>query len=175
MTGREPPTPERFREVMGGFATGVAVVTTADGESLQGMTVNSLTAVSLDPMLLLVCLTRGSRSAQSVASAGAFVVNLLGHDQRDVSNMFARPGEDHFRGLDITLTDEGLPVLPGGLGHLVCRVFRVDDGGDHVIVLGEVLHAERGDGEPLVFYRSRYGRYTPVSRSVRDIGIDWFG
>lgn len=168
-------TPALFRQVMGGFATGVAVVTTNDGGELHGMTVNSLTAVSLDPVLLLVCLTRGSRSAQAVTSSGRFVVNLLAEDQRELSNGFARRGEDHFAGIEITRTDDGLPVLPGGIGHLVCHIERVDEGGDHLIVLSQVVEAETRPADPLLFYRGRYGHYTPTSRSIRDIGIDWFG
>lgn len=168
-------TPALFRQVMGGFTTGVAVVTTNDGGELHGMTVNSLTAVSLDPVLILVCLTRDSRSAQAVTACGRFVVNLLAEDQRELSNDFARRGEDHFAGIDVTWTGDGLPVLPGGIGHLVCHVERIDDGGDHLIVLGRVVEAEARSGDPLLFYRGRYGHYTPISRSVRDIGVDWFG
>ena len=170
-----PMDAELFREVMGGFATGVAVVTTTDGGRYHGMTVNSLTAVSLDPILLLVCLARGSRSAAAVASCRAFLVNLLAQDQREVSNTFARRTEDHFADVEVEVTPEGLPLLPGSLGHLVCEVRRVDDGGDHLIVLGEAVRGAVAPGEPLIFYRGRYGRYLPLVRSVRDVGVDWFG
>lgn len=174
-----PPEPApmdaaAFREVMGGFATGVAVVTTAAGGELHGMTVNSLTAVSLDPLLALVCLTKDSRTAVAIADSGRFAINLLARDQRDLSNTFARRGEDHFAAVDVDWVD-GTPTIGGGLGHLLCRVFRIDDGGDHDIVLGAVTQGVTRPGEPLVFYRGRYGRYLPLARTHRDVGIDWFG
>ncbi|MGH3383153.1 MAG: flavin reductase family protein [Nocardioidaceae bacterium] len=170
-----PMNTDTFRAVMGGFATGVAIVTTCERDQFHGMTLNSLTAVSLRPIRILVCLTRGSRTAEAVVSRGWFVVNLLTDQQRDLSNAFARQAADHFADVDVDVTPEGLPVLPGGLGHLVCAVDRVDDGGDHLIVLAEVNRAESRDGEPLVFHRGRYGRYHPFAPSVRDVGFDWFG
>lgn len=164
----------KFRQIMGGFTTGVAVVTTyADGEP-HGMTVNSLTAVSLEPLLLLVCLTKNSRTIQAIQKSGRFAVNLLALEQREVSNSFARAGEDHFGGIDVAWTG-GVPLIDGSIGHLVCRVSRIDDGGDHDIVLGDVESGETRAGEPLVFYRGRYGQYLPLARTQRDIGIDWFG
>lgn len=163
-----------FRQIMGGFATGVAVVTTvADGE-LHGMTVNSLTAVSLDPLLLLVCLTKDSRTSAAVAASGRFAINLLGRDQRDLSNRFARQGEDHFVDLEVEWVED-VPTIGGGLGYVICGVARIDDGGDHHIVIGAVTTGETQPGEPLVFYRGRYGRYVPLARTQRDVGIDWFG
>lgn len=163
-----------FREIMGGFATGVAVVTAAVDQELHGMTVNSLTAVSLDPLLVLVCLTKDSRTAAAVTESGRFAINLLARDQRELSNMFARRGADHFSDVDVEWV-EGTPTIGGGLGHLLCRVSRIDDGGDHDIVLGAVTRGVTRPGEPLVFYRGRYGRYLPLARTQRDVGIDWFG
>lgn len=172
--GGQPLDAAAFRDIMGGFTTGVAVVTVAADDGLHGMTVNSLTAVSLDPLLLLVCLTRDSRTSAAVAQAGRFAVNLLGIEQRELSNTFARRGVDHFAGLDVTWTDQ-TPTISGGLGHLICSVSRIDDGGDHHIVVAEVTAGEKRPAEPLVFYRGRYGRYVPLARTQRDIGIDWFG
>lgn len=174
MTLDRPMDAALFREVMGGFTTGVAVVTTAVDGELHGMTVNSLTAVSLDPLLVLVCLTRESRTATAIAKSGRFAINLLGREQRDISNTFARRGEDHFADVDVKWID-GTPTMDGGLGYLVCHVSRIDDGGDHDIVIGAVKAGEARPGEPLVFYRGRYGRYLPSARTQRDIGIDWFG
>lgn len=154
--------PQHYRTVIGGFATGVAIVTTRTVDGPRGMTVNSLTSVSLEPPLLLVCLTRDSRTARAVVNTGAFVVNLLDHTQRHIASAFARPGQDHFRDVNVKTYSHGLPVLDGGLGHLSCRVERIDDGGDHVIVLGRVVDCVVHAGEPLVFYRGRYGRHIGV-------------
>lgn len=179
MSGELSQPPEldtrTFRDVMGGFATGVAVVTTVTEDGYEGMTVNSLTALSLDPMLVLVCLTRDSRTLEAVEGRGSFVLNLLSRQQRDISNQFARPGEDHFDGVEIDVSEDGLPVLAGGLGYLICDVERTDDGGDHVIVIGRVRQGRGRPGDPLVFHRGRYGRYVPAARSTRDIAVDWFG
>jgi flavin reductase (DIM6/NTAB) family NADH-FMN oxidoreductase RutF len=148
-----------YRRVIGGFGTGVAVVTTRTADGPSGMTVNSLTSVSLDPPLLLVCLARGTRTAKAVEQAGAFVVNLLDHTQKAVANTFAAAGEDHFRDVELNPDADGLPVLCGGLGHLRCEVERIDEGGDHVIVLARVAEAVMGSGDPLLFYRGRYARH----------------
>jgi flavin reductase (DIM6/NTAB) family NADH-FMN oxidoreductase RutF len=95
-------TREEFRRVMGSFVTGVAVVTTTvDGEP-HGMTVNSLTSVSLEPLLLLVCLTIGTRTANAVDRSGSFAINLLSQHQHDIADIFARPGGDHFGGCRYT-------------------------------------------------------------------------
>lgn len=87
---------------MGRFATGVAVVTTTADGAPHGMTVNSLTSVSLEPPLLLVCLTTGARSTEAIIHAGRFAVNILPARQEPLALRFARRGEDHFAGLDLT-------------------------------------------------------------------------
>ena len=148
-----------FRQMMGGFATGVAVVTARDADQeLHGMTVNSLTSVSLDPVLLLVCFTRDSRTAEAVEESGVFAVNLLSHGQMALSNAFSRPGEDRFRDVDYELDDDGVPLLGGGLGYARCSVDAVHDGGDHIIVVAAVRSCQVRQGEPLIFYRGRYVR-----------------
>ncbi|MEX1141080.1 MAG: flavin reductase family protein [Thermoleophilaceae bacterium] len=145
-----------LRRTMAGFATGVAVVTTEDGGELHGMTVNSLTSVSLEPPLVLVCFTDDARTAAAAARRGAFALHLLSRRQQALSDRFAGRGEDHFEGVDVALDEIGLPVLPGGLGRLTCRVETTYQGGDHVIVVGRVVACEPRDGTPLLFYRGRY-------------------
>jgi len=163
--------PARFREVMGSFATGVAIVTTTAGDGPHGMTVNSLTSVSLRPPLLLVCLTRGSRTAAAVMERGEFVVNILGTHQEPLSDAFARRQEDHFEDLEVQTTREGLPVLHAAVGHLVCRVSESHDGGDHHIVVGEVARVASVEGTPLIFHR---GKYDSLTGRGRDAAFDWY-
>jgi flavin reductase (DIM6/NTAB) family NADH-FMN oxidoreductase RutF len=152
--------PTELRRTMGRFATGVAVITTSlDGEP-HGMTVNSLTSVSLDPPLLLVCFTRGARTAECVEASGRFAVNILGARQEQVSNAFARRGADHFAGVDLPTATGGVPLIPGALAHAVCSVERVLDGGDHVVVLGAVEEVSHRDGAPLLFFGGTYGDFT---------------
>lgn len=165
-----PPAAEvrRYRDVIGGFATGVAVVTACDSSGRpQGMTVNSLTSVSLQPMWLLVCMMRGSRTARAIASQGAFAVNLLREGQDELSNLFASRGDDHFEAANCRIED-GLPVLAGTLGHVRCRLGRIDDGGDHEIMIGEVVATELRRGSPLVYFRGRYDTITGAGREVAD-------
>jgi flavin reductase (DIM6/NTAB) family NADH-FMN oxidoreductase RutF len=155
------PTEVEFRKAMGCFATGVTVVTTAfDGEP-HGMTLNSLTSVSLNPRLLLVCLAKGSRTTRAVLGRGAFVVNLLTEDQRELCQRFAKPGADRFRGLPCPLNDLRLPELPGTLGTICCTVENVQAAGDHYVTIGRVRRCALRDGAPLLFYGGRYGRCAP--------------
>jgi flavin reductase (DIM6/NTAB) family NADH-FMN oxidoreductase RutF len=148
-----------LRRTMGRFATGVAVITTALDGVPHGMTVNSLTSVSLDPPMLLVCFNRGARTAECVEQSGRFAVNILGARQEHVSNAFARRGEDHFADLEPPEHPSGVPLIPGALAHAVCRVDRVLDGGDHVIVLGVVEDVSHRDGAPLLFFGGTYGDF----------------
>jgi flavin reductase (DIM6/NTAB) family NADH-FMN oxidoreductase RutF len=156
----EAPAPDHrvFRDVMGVFATGVAVITTELDGSPQGMTVNSLTSLSASPPQLLVCLTGGTRTAEAVTTRGAFVVNLLTRNQRHLSDRFARPGEEHFEQLPTILTADGLPALPGCGGYIECEVAAVHPGGDHLIVVGQVRACRAAPASPLLFYRGRYHR-----------------
>ena len=153
---RQLVDPATMRQTMGRFATGVAVITTfADGEP-HGMTVNSLTSVSLEPPLLLVCFNEDARSAEAVTAAGRFVVNVLSQRQQAVALRFARPGENHFAGLEPAYGEHAVPVVPNALAHLECDVERVIAAGDHVIVLGAVLEVCAREGDPLGFYRGRF-------------------
>ncbi len=161
----------RLRDVMGRFATGVAIVTTRAADESHGMTVNSLTSVSLDPPLLLVCLTRDSRTAGAVSDRGAFVVILLGSRQESISDRFARRGEDHFEGLEVETNDRGLPVFGRGLGWLDCDVESIVDGGDHIIVVGRVVACDAREGTPLVFFRGRYHELKPEGREAH---LEWY-
>lgn len=150
--------PLHLRAVLGGFATGVTVVTTAVHGEYHGMTANSLTSVSLDPPLLLVCFVRNSRTATAVFERNEFVVNILDESQAMISHRFARPGEDHFTDIATEEDDHGLPLLPGGVGYLSCVVHAVHDGGDHHIVVARIRRAVTAPRDPLVFFRARYRR-----------------
>jgi flavin reductase (DIM6/NTAB) family NADH-FMN oxidoreductase RutF len=151
--------PALLRRTMGHFATGVSVVTARDraGRSL-GTTVNSLTSVSLDPPLLLVCLGHGSETLGAIRDAGRFGVNVLREGQRDLSDRFARPADGRTWFGVRTHLAEGIPVLEDALATLECEVHDTVDAGDHLIVIGRVLGADHvdEDPEPLLFFRGRY-------------------
>ena len=157
---RQLVDPAAMRRTMGRFATGVAIVTTfADGEP-HGMTVNSLTSVSLDPPLLLVCLAHDARSADAVTAKGRFVVNVLSRRQQAVALRFAEKGGDHFAGLALEYGHHAVPVIPKALAHLECDVERTVDAGDHVIVFGAVLDVCVREGDPLGFYGGKFSDVT---------------
>jgi flavin reductase (DIM6/NTAB) family NADH-FMN oxidoreductase RutF len=150
-----------MRRTMGRFATGVAVITTEHDGVPHGMTVNSLTSVSLEPPLLLVCFNKGARSADAVVDAGRFAVNILSSRQQAIALRFAQRGEDHFAGLDLEYDGHRVPVVPRALAHLDCDVDRILDAGDHTVVLGAVTDVCTRDGDPLGFYGGRFGDVVP--------------
>jgi flavin reductase (DIM6/NTAB) family NADH-FMN oxidoreductase RutF len=160
----------RMRQLMGHFPTGVAIVTVEHAGLRHGMTVNSLTSVSLDPALVLVCLVRGTRTARAVRARGAFVINLLAEDQHELARRFARAGgEDRYAGLPSRSNDAGLPELPA-LAHLSCAVREAHPGADHEIFIADVLAADLSYGRPLVFYR---GRFHSIADEGTDAGWYW--
>jgi len=151
--------PRHFRNVIGSFATGIAIVTTSvDGEH-YGMTVNSLASLSLDPCMLLVCPRRGSTTGDAIRKRGEFAVNILADTQRDLSNRFVNAIAARFNDLNLEFSGGGMPLLPGAVAHLCCRVAAVHPAGDHDIVLGEVLACGDGEGRPLVFHKGAFGAF----------------
>ena len=159
-----------FRQAMSSFPTGVTVVTVAchDG-SMHGLTVNSFTSVSLDPMLVLVCLDQVSRGAGLIERAGAFVVNVLSAGQQDLSRWFAnrhRPtGSIMFDGVPFEPGVTGCPILTDATASFDCRLRQSHRAGDHLIVLGEVVAlVHRPQLEPLVFHAGTYKSLEHESR-----------
>ncbi|MGA4837354.1 flavin reductase family protein [Streptomyces sp. G45] len=148
--------PLTMRRTMGRFATGVAVVTTSADGAPHGMTVNSLTSVSLDPPLLLVCLTTGARTTEAVTASGRFAVNILSSRQEHLATRFAQRGADHFAGLDVIHGQLHVPVIPDAFARLECTVERHFVAGDHSVVIGEVLDTYERDGEPLGFLGGKF-------------------
>lgn len=157
----EPPVteeavePTNLRRTMGRFTTGVAVVTTAD-EQPHGMTVNSLTSISLDPPLILVSLTAGARTTDAVDTSGEFAVSILSARQDQIAMRFAKRGENHFEGLSFEYGDHHLPIVPGALAHVECRVEQRITAGDHVLFIGRVTTTCDREGDPLVFHGGRF-------------------
>lgn len=146
-----------LRSVLSRFATGVTVVTARLPDGPVGLTANAFTSVSLDPPLILVCLSRASRSGRAIRQAPAFAVSVLQRGQLSTCRSFAAPSGDRFADVPTHRARTGAPIVSGSLAYLDCRLHRVLSGGDHVIVLGEVLEADvLNDAEPLVFFRGSY-------------------
>jgi flavin reductase (DIM6/NTAB) family NADH-FMN oxidoreductase RutF len=145
-----------FRGCVGEFATGVAVVT-AEHEGLSaGMTLNSFTSVSLEPLLVLVSLANGSRTLYATRSSGRFAVSILKREQRDVALDFSEPGAP-FPARHVEHDREGFLTVSGAAAVLRCVVERIEEAGDHALVIGEVVSIAHGGGEPLLFHRGRFG------------------
>ncbi len=155
----------QYRDVIGAFATGVSVVTTCHQDRLHGFTANSLTSVSLDPMLLLVCVDRNATAHKQLEAASHFGVSILSDAQQELSNAFARssePEHDRLGGYDYRMGKHGTPLLSESIACLECRISDRLEGGDHSIFLGEVLEGELLSRElPLLYFRGAYRRIAP--------------
>jgi len=167
-------TQAEFRSAMGCFATGVTVITVDYEGHVHGMTANAFTAVSLDPLLVLVCVDHRARTHAHLHSKKRFGVNVLAENQRNISQYYARPGETHQRaeqeaGARFDRTAHGTPVLYGALAYLECRLHTAQDAGDHTIFIAEVEDVVVREGDPLLFYRGNYraiGELSEGSSSV---------
>jgi len=156
--------PDFFRQVMGHFVTGVSVVTTLDGDQPQGITVNALSSVSLEPPLVLVALDRRRFITPPVRRAGRYAVNVLAETQQALSDCFAgapvTPGRDRFCGAAWHPGTTGLPLLEGAIATLECTVVQTFSAGDHDLFVGRVdaLANIEEHAQPLLYYRRRYLR-----------------
>ncbi len=166
------PVPDRFRQVMGHFATGISVVTTRDGEMPAGITVNAFSSVSLDPPLVMVALDRERFITPMVRSFGRYAVNILGSDQQLLSDCFAHapvsPGREEFCGAAWHPGPTGLPLLDGAIATLECTVVQTFGAGDHDLFIGRVdsLDQHREGVPPLLYFRRHYLRIEQGAESA---------
>jgi flavin reductase (DIM6/NTAB) family NADH-FMN oxidoreductase RutF len=153
--------PFEFRRAMGCFATGVTIITVdLDGE-VHGMTANAFASVSLDPMLVLVCVDSDTRTHAHLHARKRFGINVLGEDQRAISEYYARPERDHEHaetdaGARFDRTRHRTPMLHGALAYLECRLQSAHEAGDHSIFIAEVEDVVVREAEPLLFFRGKY-------------------
>lgn len=155
---------DAFRSALGCFATGVTILTTRgrDG-TMAGITANSFTSVSLDPPLVLFSLDRQSGSLPVFEQADRFAINILSVEQTSLSQQFATSGINKWDGVPFSTSQGDCPILEDSLAVLECGAHKTFDGGDHVIFLAEVYDMHyRQEGEPLVYYRSRYRAIAPT-------------
>ncbi|HXS47355.1 MAG TPA: flavin reductase family protein [Solirubrobacterales bacterium] len=156
-----PPDPASFRAAMGMLPTGVTVVAAAGREGPAGATANAVCSLSIEPMLMLACLDRGSRTLLAVQAANRFGISVLHAGQEAIARSFATkvPVADKWEGVAWGERD-GIPAIDDALAFVACDLRDVIAGGDHVIVTGEVTGLEIGEGDPLVFHG---GGYRPLS------------
>ena len=164
------PDEAGFRSLMARFATGVTVVTSVGPGGPAGMTANAVASLSLDPLLVMVGFELQSRTLAAVRQSGLFAVNVLASNQEEISRVFAgkQPEAEKFAGCPHGEC-LGVPVIDGALAWLCCQVDAVYPGGDHVIVVGNVLEMGGNGGEPLLFYGGDYRRLDS-SRGAERLG-----
>lgn len=154
----------RFRNALGWFTTGVAVVTTCvSGGKPIGITINSFSSVSLDPPLVLWCLDKKSDTLPIFERATHFTVNVLREEHRELSSRLARKGDHSLDDVDVVEADSGCPSLKEALAHFECEIEARHDAGDHIIMIGRVLKFDHADdGRPLLYHRGGYQMLPPV-------------
>ena len=153
---RTSVSPQLFREALGSVCTPVAVVTSYLDGRPHGTTVSAFCSLSLNPPLVLIALALKSELLALMRDAGAYAINVLAHDQQDLATNFARKGNDKFARVDWRL-ESGVPRLEGAASWVLCRLEDLLPGGDHVIAVGHVVHAEARDAEPLLYRQRAFG------------------
>jgi 3-hydroxy-9,10-secoandrosta-1,3,5(10)-triene-9,17-dione monooxygenase reductase component len=146
-----------LRRSLGHFATGVTVVTCCapDGRPC-GITANSFSSVSLDPPLVLWNIAKVSNSLKAYLAAERFAVHVLTAGQQHIAEHFARTDHTRYNGIEHNISAQGVPILPDVLARFDCRTREIHDGGDHHIIVGEVLAHTARDGAPLLFFGGEY-------------------
>lgn len=152
---------------MGSFATGVTVITVDHEGEVHGMTANAFTSVSLDPLLVLVCVDHKARTHAHLHAKKRFGVNVLAENQRSISEYYALPTQTHRHaeqeaGAKFDRTPHGTPVLHGALAYLECRLHTAQDAGDHTIFIAEVEDVVVRGGDPLLYFRGAYREIGPI-------------
>ncbi|WP_159738486.1 flavin reductase family protein [Vibrio atypicus] len=150
--------PKVFRNALGKYPTGVAIVatTTADGTPI-GLTINSFASLSLEPPLVLWSLGEQSPNLKNFNECKYFTINVLAEDQQDLAMKFASSKvADKFSGTSYSLSDEGAPVIDGAIATLICSNEKQDHAGDHMLFFGKVLRVDANDDEPLVFHSGSF-------------------
>jgi flavin reductase (DIM6/NTAB) family NADH-FMN oxidoreductase RutF len=153
--------PAEFRKAMGCFATGVTIITLDLEGEVHGMTANAFASVSIDPLLVLVCVDHNTRTHAHMQAKKRFGINVLGEDQRAISEYYARPARTHEHaeaeaGARFDRTQHGTPRLQGALAYLECRLHSSEEAGDHTIFIAAVEDVEVREGDPLLFFRGKY-------------------
>lgn len=151
-----------FRQALGNFATGVTIMTAQNsaGERV-GVTANSFNSVSLDPALILWSIDKNSSSFKTFSEATHFAVNILSAAQIDLSNKFAKRGEDKFLGVDFHVGAGAAPLLKNCSANFECEKFSIVDGGDHWIILGKVVQLHDHGRSPLLYHQGAYSTVLP--------------
>ncbi|RJS61835.1 flavin reductase family protein [Bacillus sp. PK3_68] len=153
---------EEFRNVIGHFTSGVSIITVRDEEVDYGITASAVSSVSLDPPMLLICANRSTGTCHAISKKGSFTVNILAEQQSELAMQFARANTEKFKGVEMSYGELGNPVLNGTLAQVECRVVEEVAGGTHSVFLAEVQKANAEDGNPLAYFRGKFGKFKPA-------------
>ena len=154
---------ERMRHVMGHFASGVTIITARNAGIDYGLTASAVSALSLDPPMLLICVNKTSNTQKAIAQSQVFAVNILRENQSEVARQFASANPQKFSEMRISYGALGVPLLEDMLATIECRVTAEVTGGTHSVFLAEVEAAQATEGMPLTYFRGRMGHFTPMS------------
>jgi len=156
----------QFKRALGLWASGVTVVSTRVDGLIYCMTASSFSSLSLDPLLVLICVARIAKVHDLLLQSRAFVINILRDDQRDIADAFARTGREPVEHLDLIETFDGpsgSPIFKPSLAYIDCELHSIYDGGDHSLVVGAVKAVDSDEGgRPLVYFNRNY-------RGIRDL------
>lgn len=155
----------QFRQTIGHFISGVAVITTAGKDGPSGLTTTSVCSVSLDPLLLLVCFDQNSRTLNAIKETNRFAVNILCHDQAEIATTFAskQTGSKKLSVVAHT-TEYGVPVLDHALAKLVCDVTDLHEAGDHTVAFATpiAMHVTTEQAQPLLWFQGKLNGHIRV-------------
>jgi flavin reductase (DIM6/NTAB) family NADH-FMN oxidoreductase RutF len=163
-----------FRDAIAHFATGVTVITTLrDDGTPAGMTASAVASLSLDPVLLLVCINNRLPTHSAIEASRRFVVNVLGEGQEELALRFARSSADKFAGVELVAEQE-LPILADAIAHFTCDVHERFPGGDHSIFIGLVRECVAVPGKrPLVYFKSGFGALRDIDAELMRETLGW--
>lgn len=157
-----------FRGALAHLAGGVVVVTTREDDGIdRGMTATAVCSVSLDPPLVMACMSHETATYRAVQSSGVFALNILPASADGLAGRFATDRDDKFDGVETTAGETGAPILARALAYCDCAVESAVAAGDHTIFIGRVLQAASPDEHhlPLLYYRGEYGSIVPLDPS----------
>ena len=155
----QPLDPKVFRQTIGRFATGVTIITARHGDLIHGMTANAVSSLSIDPLLILICIDRRAKMLDVISNASHFAVNVLSDHQESLSRHFSGAGHGAPPPPELRFEDgDGPPLIAGALARLTCTLDAVLPGGDHLIFTGKVLDCYMAEDhvKPLLFFKGRY-------------------
>lgn len=161
-----------FRTTMSRFATGVTVVTTAQGERIHGMTANAFVSLSIDPLLVLISVDHRAQMHALLLESGRYAISILAEEQEALARHFAGRPRDEIP-IDFAWKN-GLPLIPHALAHVICTVHSRTDAGDHTLFLGQVEDVSYREGYPLVFYAGRFFGVTSRPDGIPDMPLPLF-